>query len=124
MKLAWIWPRTLNAQIKQAECQVALRQQRVGVRAATLARQIGHDLTTPTSLLLAGGVGFGLGELTRRSTPSCPETNGPPAGAETTPLQTALDMLLSARRLYVSLAPLVWIVASWQPAKTNGEEGG
>jgi hypothetical protein len=72
-------------------------------------------------LLLACGIGFGFGELTRHSTPTCPETNGPPAGAETTPLKKALDLMLSARRLYVSLAPLVWIAASWQPAKADGE---
>ena len=56
----------LEDEIKDAEWQVMKRHQLVDYRTTILVRKIYQQLTDPVSLLLAGGVGFIIGELTKR----------------------------------------------------------
>jgi hypothetical protein len=64
-------PRTaaLAVQISEAERRLRNRRRLVRVRGATLGRTLHQRMTAPAMLLLAGGLGFLMGELTRRQTP-------------------------------------------------------
>jgi hypothetical protein len=106
-------PKSLTAQINAAERQVLNRQQEVGIRTATLVRKIHQQMTAPATLLLVAGIGFIIGELTKRQTSKKrPGTVDKPHATETSPLRIALNLITSARTLYTAL-PLVWMVKSY-----------
>jgi hypothetical protein len=108
-------PQSLTAQIRAAEQQVLHRQRAVGVCAAALVRKLHQQMTAPATLLLAGGIGFIVGELTQHPSPAFPGTANKPRPAETTPWRTALNLLASAHTLYTAL-PLAWLMKSSRPA--------
>ncbi|SDZ15331.1 hypothetical protein [Nitrosomonas sp. Nm58] len=56
---------SLTAEIKNAEEQVLKRHRAVDIRSAKLIQDIQQQLASPSSLLIAGGVGFILGEFTK-----------------------------------------------------------
>jgi hypothetical protein len=105
-------PKSLAAQIRNAERQVLKRQQEVSARASTLIQKIRQQMTAPATLLLAGGIGFIIGELTKRQTPDNRGTTGKSRAAETSPLTTALNLITSVRTLYMTL-PIAWIMKSF-----------
>lgn len=100
-----IKPRSLNTQIRDAERQVLKRQRVVGARTDRLVRKIHQQMTAPATLLLAGGIGFILGEITHCRQGST--RRGGAAGAS--PLRSALKFATSIQTLYSAL-PLVWIL--------------
>lgn len=112
-------PMSLTAQIRDAERQVLIRQRMVDVRTATLIRKIHQQMTAPATLLLAGGIGFIIGELTKRQTPNNRGTADKPRAAETTPLRTALKLMTSFHTLYTAL-PLAWIIKSFHQPGASG----
>ena len=73
-------PRTaaLAVQISEAERRLRNRRRLVRVRGATLGRTLHQRMTAPAMLLLAGGLGFLMGELTRRQTPTSRGTDRSP----------------------------------------------
>ena len=77
--------KSLTAQIREAERQILIRQQGVGLRTATLIRKIHQQMTAPSTLLLAGGIGFIIGELTKRQTTQIPCTADKQNTTELTP---------------------------------------
>ena len=101
----------LTDQIKEAEWQVLKRQQEIDFRTTTLVRKIYQQLADPASLLLAGGIGFIISEITKRQPPKSRGTIDKAQGTETSPLRVALNLLTSARTLYTAL-PLAWIMKS------------
>ncbi|MFZ2450185.1 MAG: hypothetical protein WAW36_06685 [Methylovulum miyakonense] len=103
--------RSLPAQIKDAERQILVRQGQVGLRANRLSQTILQQMTTPASLLLASGIGFIIGELTRQ-TSRCRAAADKSKDTKTTPLKTALNLLSSIQTLYAAL-PLAWMVKSY-----------
>lgn len=105
-------PGSLAARISAAERQVSDRRSGVGVRAATLVRKIHRQMTAPASLLLAGGIGFVIGELTTR-TPKVRGAAEHPGVHQATPLRTALNLFTSVRTLYAAL-PIAWMMKSYQ----------
>lgn len=108
-------PKSLRAQIRAAEREILNRQQKVGVRTATLVRNIHQQVTAPATLLLAGGIGFILGELTHRQTTQSRGAAGKLRITETTPLRTALNLMTSIHTLYTAL-PLAWLIKTfYQP---------
>ncbi|MGZ8239748.1 MAG: hypothetical protein ACXWTY_17960 [Methylobacter sp.] len=88
------------------------RQQRVGVRTATLVQNIHQQVTAPATLLLAGGIGFILGEITQRQTTQSHGAASNLSTTETTPLRTALGLMTSIHTLYMAL-PLAWMMKSF-----------
>lgn len=109
-------PKSLTAQIRAAERQLLNRQRRVGIRAAKLVRKVHQEMTAPASLLLAGGIGFVIGEFTKKHQVSnnCGTVDKSRA-VETTPLRTALNLMTSVHTLYTAL-PLAWMLKSfYQP---------
>ncbi|MCK9635391.1 MAG: hypothetical protein M0R41_03850 [Methylobacter tundripaludum] len=116
MKAAYLLNRSksksLTAQIKDAERQVLDRQQKIGIRTTILIRKIHQQMTAPATLLLAGGIGFIIGELTKPRTSKVRGTINKLEATETTPLKIALNLVTSARTLYTAL-PLAWIIKSY-----------
>ena len=104
--------KSLKAQIGAVERKLLNRHQRVGVRTATLVRNIHQQVTAPATLLLAGGIGFILGELTQRQTTKSRGAADKVRTPETTPLRTALNLMTSIHTLYSAL-PLAWLMKSF-----------
>jgi len=113
-------PKSLKAQIRAAERELMNRQQRVGVRTATLVRNIHQQVTAPATLLLAGGIGFILGELTQRQSAKSRSAAGKLRTTETTPLRTALNLMTSIHTLYTAL-PLAWLMKSFYQPDLSGQ---
>jgi hypothetical protein len=105
--------RSLTTQIREAEQQIVISQRGVGIRTATLIRKIHQQMTAPSTLLLAGGMGFLLGELTKRQTSSNRGAAGKQRTTETSPLKTALNLMISLHTLYTAL-PIAWLIKSFQ----------
>jgi hypothetical protein len=65
-------PAPLSVQVTQAERRVLYHRRMVVLRASRLGRNIRRQVTSPATLLWAGGLGFAAGHLTKRqaSTPS------------------------------------------------------
>ncbi|QSA97745.1 hypothetical protein [Methylococcus sp. EFPC2] len=99
----------LTAQIRDAERQVMYRRQAVGDRYATLVQTTHQQMTAPASLLLAAGIGFIIGELTRRQSTSLRIAADKAPATETTPLTSALNLFTTVRTLYMAL-PLAWLM--------------
>jgi hypothetical protein len=103
----------LNARIEETEQRIMDWQRIVHVRSDVLVKDLRHEMTLPTTLLLAGEVGFILGELTKR-----PAKKERPAGAKSDvderPLKKAMNFMSVAHNLYQAL-PLVWIMDTFFP---------
>jgi 2-phosphoglycerate kinase len=104
--------KSLRTQIRNVERELLNRQQRTGVRTATLVRKIQQQMTAPATLLLAGGIGFILGELTQRQTAKSRGAADKLRTTETTPLRTGLNLITSIHTLYTAL-PLAWMMKSF-----------
>lgn len=113
---------SLNAQIKIAERQVLKRRQSLGNRTASLVEHIYKPMTAPATLVLASGMGFIAGELSKCPTPLRPNSlPGPTENnkiAISTHLRNALSLLLSAHTLYNAL-PTAWLTKRFQPSRSK-----
>jgi hypothetical protein len=74
-------------------------------------------MTAPATLLLAGGIGFIIGELTKRQPPKSPGTADKSHAAEISPLTTALNLISSVHTLYMAL-PIAWMMKSFHHRDT------
>ncbi len=104
--------KSLTAQIRDAEHQVLSRQRRVETRAGTLIQNIHQEMTATSTLLLASGIGFIIGELTKCQTRNFTGTTDDCHLTKTTPLRIALNLLTSVRTLYTAL-PIAWMIKSF-----------
>lgn len=98
---------SLMAQIRNVEQRVLEHHRVVGTSSATLIKEIQQQLTTPSSLLLAGGIGFLLSELTKsRSSKSHGADDNKSRAAGNTPIdrlfQAALSLIGPANALYTA----------------------
>ena len=105
-------PQSLADQIRDAERQVFKRQKEVSVRTSRLIQKINQQMTAPATLLLACGIGFIIGELTKRQTPNSRDNANKPRSGETSPLMIALNLITSIRTIYMTL-PIAWIMKSF-----------
>jgi len=101
---------SLITQIRNVEQRVLEHHRVVGISSATLLKEIQQQLTSPSSLLLAGGIGFLLSELTksRSSKYNSADNDKSRATETTTPIdrifQTALSLIGPANALYTAFA--------------------
>jgi hypothetical protein len=107
---------TLSVQIRAAERRISSRQRQIGMDTATITQKIGRQLSAPPNLLLAGGIGFIIGELTKQSPTTDGNGKDGPAN-KTTPFKRALNLFSSLQTLYTAL-PLVLMMASAYETKT------
>ena len=110
-------PTSLATQIKDAEQQVLNRKRKISVGTAKLARKMRQQMVAPTTFLFATGVGFLLGEITKREPSKAQGTTDTPRTVEASPLRIALNLMTSIQTLYTAL-PLAWMI------KTFNERGG
>jgi hypothetical protein len=104
---------SLNVQIEDVQQRLLNRQRIIDSRTTILASKIKQQMMTPATLLLAGGIGFILGELTKKCRSDTHSDQ--PQASEISPLKIALNLLASARRLYPLLS-LAWMMQSrYQP---------
>jgi len=111
---------TLADQISEAERQIKDRQQRVHICTNRLVNDLHQQMTSPATLLLAGGIGFIVGELTSRK--HKPKNGGQPSQLNTatisqgdfSPLRKAVNFLALAHTLFQAL-PLVFIMNTFYP---------
>jgi hypothetical protein len=107
----------LATQIHDAERQVLIRHDRIAVCTTALVDNLHQEMTAPTTLWLAGGFGFILGELTRRQTKKIAGTASKPPRAQTSPVIIALKLLTSIQTLYTAL-PIAWIFRAFHKSRT------
>ena len=98
--------KSLTAQIRDAELQVLERQRMVIICADTLVQKAQQQITAPASLLLAGGIGFILSELTKskpsESHSATEESRTIETADVTRHLMTTLNFLSSLNALYTT----------------------
>jgi len=111
--------KSLTAQIRDAEQQILTRQRGVGIRADTLIKKVHQQMTAPSTLLLTVGIGFIIGELTKRQTTNNRGIANKQRTTETSPLMTALNLMTSVHTLYTAL-PIAWMMKSfYQPGSSD-----
>lgn len=106
-------PHSLTSQIEDTEQHLQVHHHKASVCTAVLTQKLRRQLAEPGSLLLACGVGFILGDLTRprpksRLTGAVDRSRS----AETTPLKTMMGLASSVQTLYAAL-PIAWMIKSW-----------
>ena len=111
---------SLTTQIEDAEQQVLRHQREASICTAMLTRKIRQQMTDPATLALAGGIGFILGELTKRQPQKLRGALNSSPAAETSPLKIALNLITSVRTLYTAL-PLAWMVKSYYRPGMSGQ---
>lgn len=99
-------PQSLAAQITDAESQVLKHQRMVAIRTDNLIQKTQQLMTAPASLLLAGGIGFVLGELTKSKSSKPHGANEESQATETkdiaSTLMSALNQLVTINALYTT----------------------
>jgi hypothetical protein len=98
---------SLTAQIRDAEQKILIRHRGAGVRATILIKKIHKEMTAPSTLMLAGGIGFIIGELTKRQTTNSPDATNKQSTVQISPLKTALNLITLTHSLYIAL-PVSW----------------
>ena len=98
---------SLAAQIRDTEQKILIRHRGVGVSATTLIKKIHQEMTAPSTLLLAGGIGFIIGELTKRQTTNSPDATNKQSTVQISPIKTALNLITLMHSLYIAL-PVSW----------------
>jgi hypothetical protein len=109
-------PSSLEDQIKDTERKRLIHEWKVNAQADKLVQDIHQQITAPGTLLLACGIGFIIGELSKRQAPKSksPET------AKKTPLKAAMSFITSAHTLYSAL-PLTWLIKSFYQPDASGQ---
>ncbi|MCD2451630.1 hypothetical protein GO003_014640 [Methylicorpusculum oleiharenae] len=106
--------KSLAAEIKAMERQILLRQHVIHMRGDCLVKKLRQQLSEPTTFLLAGGIGFVFGELTKCQSIQSSGTSDQSKTAEPSPLINALNLFTTARTLYMAL-PIAWMMKSSGP---------
>ena len=114
-------PKSLTAQIRDAEQKILIRHRGVGVRATSLINKIHQELTAPSTLLLAGGIGFIIGELTKRQKTNSPDATNKQSTVQISPLKTALNLITLMHSLYIAL-PLSWKSRLFHQLSASGRQ--
>ncbi len=112
--------RTLSAQIRAAEQRVSDRQRQIAVHATTITQKVERQMSQPPNLLLAGGIGFILGEVTQKA-PVMTCKNGdatPPA-----PLKIAMNLLASLQAVYAFLPLALLVITALESKPAQAESG-
>lgn len=91
---------SLATQIAETERRILQRYHQIGARRKLVEYRVRQKLTSPLALLLAGGVGFVVGELTRGTQGSATESNAYPT--ESPFLRLAGNLVESARPLFLA----------------------
>jgi hypothetical protein len=116
----------LPDEIRETERQLLDRQHRIHVHTGTLVRDLRKELASPAALLLAGELGFIIGELTKKPAKkeefsadrkaATKDTGGASFSAVISPLKTVLGLQNLTPELYQALPlGLVWLMDTFHP---------
>lgn len=107
---------SLAEQIEATEQRLLHRQQMLGIRRTLLTEGFRQQMTSPMALLIAGGIGFVVGDLTRRKGEDSVTGNGNvPA---TSPLTEVVDNVVGwVRPIFV--AEMAKVMQSFSTAASN-----
>jgi hypothetical protein len=112
---------SLKAQIRDTERRVLQREALVRLGKIKLIGNLHRQITSTASLMLAGGIGFMTGELSkcpkRRSSASA--VNAP--STEKTPLRNAITLILMARTFYTSF-PVTWLIKRFKQSEISARQ--
>ncbi|MGV8711452.1 MAG: hypothetical protein ACWA6R_02785 [Nitrosomonas sp.] len=110
--------KSLSAQIHEAEMQVLACRRSVRLSAGTLLHKTQQHMIAPSNLLLAGGIGFIIGELMKlRSSPPAHASDS--GGAE---MPRISGMLMDALHMFNKVSSLYAAVrASSNADETRGD---
>ena len=95
-------PASLNQRIREAERQLAGRQRSIGFRAAALGRSVRENLSSPIALLVAAGVGFAIGQFSKRKSAE-PHAGTDPPSARPSIFATLMDAFTLASTVMAML---------------------
>jgi hypothetical protein len=109
--LNWRHSNSLSSQIGALERQVLAHRQAIPIQRDSLVVKARLLMTAPSTMLLTSGVGFMIGEVTKRQSPQPKNADEKSKAAESSPLITALNLITTARTLYMAL-PIAWILKS------------
>lgn len=108
-------PSSLEDEIKDTERDRLIREWKVNAHADKLVQDIHQEITAPGSLLLACGIGFILGELSkRRQAPKSDRTD------KKSFLKAAMGFITSTHTLYSAL-PLSWLIKLFYRQDASGK---
>ena len=111
--------KSLTAQIKDAERELLNHQQKFDVHTTMLVRTI-YQQINPATPLLAAGIGFIFGELTRRHHAQPCSVPGKQRKTAGTLWKTALNLITSLHTLNTAL-PLTWIIKNIYQSNVSGQ---
>jgi hypothetical protein len=111
---------SLASQIRDAERQVQNRKRRIDSCTDTLVQDIHQQITAPTTLLLASGAGFMIGELTKRQPSKLDDSGHKTEDTGISPLKVAINLITSIQTLYTAL-PIVWIMKTFYQPGASGQ---
>jgi hypothetical protein len=123
----------LPDEIRETELKLIDRQRRVQMHADTLVRDVRHELSSPTNLILASQLGFIIGELTKSPPKNYGQTEVKKAASGGSKAAfTALEKVLGLPNLastWPQMLPLalVWIMDTFHPelaSKTGSAKTG
>lgn len=112
--------KSLSAQIRETEAQVLECQRSVLIRAGVLVQKTQRQMIAPSNLLLAGGVGFIIGELMKLKS-----SQHQSHAEDSTTLSSAhiTRMMMDAWNMFNTISSLYTTMrASLQPGEARGEE--
>jgi hypothetical protein len=108
--------KSLNKQIRNAKRCVSSGQRAIHNRTSRLTQKCYRQITTPASLLLAVGIGFIVGELTKSRCGSADKSRV----TQSDPLKIALNLITSMRTLYAAL-PIAWLMKTRYQTDITGQ---
>lgn len=108
-------PSSLEDEIKDTERDRLIREWKVNAHADKLVQDIHQEITAPGSMLLACGIGFILGELSkRRQAPKSDRTD------KKSFLKAAMSFITSTHTMYSAL-PLSWLIKFFYRQNASGK---
>lgn len=107
---------SLADQIKDTERKRLIHKRKISMQVDKLVQDVHQEITAPGSLLLASGIGYIIGELTKRN--KAPKLRG--ATTAQSPLKVAMNLITSAHTLYSAL-PLTLMIKSLYQSDAPGQ---
>lgn len=109
-------PSSLKDEIKDTERHRLIHEWKLSAQADKLVQDIHQQITAPGTLLLACGIGFIIGELSKRR----PAPKSDRTGGKKSPFKAAISFITSAHTLYSAL-PLSWLIKSFYRPDSSGQ---
>ena len=89
------------------------------VRADVLMKTIHQQMTAPTTLLLATGIGYIIGDLTKSHEIKLDNSADKSKAVEISPLKVAINLVTSIQNIYTALPIFLMIKTFFQPSSSR-----